>query len=184
MASLKDLDSVPVRSDAGNFIFNSAAIAAGTTTGTFKTTATLNYVIDGVFKSKAATDNIALTGLTVLDSTPWNTSGHFSCFFVVGIDTSGNFVVSQGQPFVATADANGKYRGAIPFQKADGTVRYEPAAALTANTASFLPEDNSAVAVLGVIKVTTAGSNFVPGTTTLASAGFTNCVAIPASTNL
>jgi hypothetical protein len=46
--------------NGGNITLNSGAVAAGTNAGSIKTTATVNYTVNGVFKSKAATDNIAL----------------------------------------------------------------------------------------------------------------------------
>ena len=41
--------------------YTAAGLAIGTTTGTFKTSNTLNFTNNGVFKSKAATDNLTFT---------------------------------------------------------------------------------------------------------------------------
>ena len=76
--------------NSGNIAFASGALAAGTSAGTFKTTATVTYIIDGVFKSKAATDNLTFTsGHTAL-------ANYQACVFAVWLDASGNVTTTQG----------------------------------------------------------------------------------------
>jgi hypothetical protein len=85
------------QANSGYLSLTSAAIAGGTTTGTFKTTATLTYTNHGVFKSKAATDNLAFSsGHTAL-------AAGQACLFALWIDTSGAVVTTQG-PINASGD--------------------------------------------------------------------------------
>jgi hypothetical protein len=85
------------QANSGFASYSSAALAIGTNTGTFKTTATLTYTSNGLFKSKSATDNLAFsTGHTALGNSQ-------ACLFGVWIDASGNVTTSQG-PIVAAGD--------------------------------------------------------------------------------
>lgn len=83
--------------NGGYVSLSAAGVAEGTNANTWKTTNTLTYVANGVFKSKGATDNLAFS------------SGHTAvgpskaCLFGVWIDGSGNFSTSQG-PIVDAAD--------------------------------------------------------------------------------
>lgn len=73
-----------------NYVSLSAAgLAAGTTTGTFKTTNTLTYTSNGAFKSKNATDNLTFSTGTALGASQ-------ACLFAVWIDASGTVTTSQG----------------------------------------------------------------------------------------
>lgn len=74
-----------------------AGLAEGTNANTYKTTATLAYTINGVFKSKGATDNIAMT------STAGAVPPSSAALYAVWIDTSGNLSNTRG-PVVAAAD--------------------------------------------------------------------------------
>lgn len=77
-------------SNSGYLSLTSAVLAEGTNSGTFKTSSTLTYVNNGVFKAKSATDNLTFS------------SGHASvapskaCLFGVWIDADGNVTTSQG----------------------------------------------------------------------------------------
>jgi hypothetical protein len=85
------------QANSGYLSLTSAAIAGGTTTGTFKTTATLTYTNNGVFKSKAATDNLAFSsGHTAL-------AAGQACLFALWIDISCAVVTTQG-PINASGD--------------------------------------------------------------------------------
>ena len=79
-----------------NLSLSSGAIAGGTTAGTFKTTATITYLINSIFKSLAATDNLAF-------SASKNLANNQSCLFGIWVDASGNVTTSQG-PIVTTGD--------------------------------------------------------------------------------
>jgi len=85
------------QANSGFASYTSAGLAIGTNSGTFKTTNTLTYTNNGVFKSKSATDNLAFSsGHTALGNNQ-------ACLFGVWIDTSGNVTTSQG-PIVAAGD--------------------------------------------------------------------------------
>ena len=70
--------------------FSAAGLAEGTNANTWKTSNTFVYTSDGVFKSKAATNNVAFT------------AGHAAvpasstCLFGVWIDAAGTLSTSQG----------------------------------------------------------------------------------------
>lgn len=75
--------------NGGNLSLASAGLAAGTTTGTFKTQNTLAYIINAIFKSKSATDNLAFS------------AGHAAvtagkaALFAVWIDAAGAVTTTQ-----------------------------------------------------------------------------------------
>lgn len=83
--------------NGGYVSLSAAGLAEGTNANTWKTTNTLTYVANGVFKSKGATDNVAFS------------AGHAAvgpskaCLFGVWIDGNGNFSTSQG-PIVDATD--------------------------------------------------------------------------------
>lgn len=83
--------------NSGYISLTAAGVAAGTNAGTFKTTTTLTFLSNGLFKSKSATNNIAFsTGHTALGNSQ-------ACLFAVWIDGSGNVSTSQG-PIQAAGD--------------------------------------------------------------------------------
>jgi len=76
---------------------SAAGLAEGTNANTWKTANTLTYTSDGVFKSKAATDNVAFTaGHSAVPASS-------TCLFGVWIDSAGTFSTSQGS-IVASGD--------------------------------------------------------------------------------
>lgn len=83
--------------NSGNLSLSAAGLAEGTNANTFKTTATLAYAIDGVFYSKGATDNIAMTAAagTVPPSS--------AALYGVWIDAAGNVSNTRG-PVVAAGE--------------------------------------------------------------------------------
>ena len=85
------------QANSGFLSLTAAGLAAGTNTGTFKTTNTLTFTNNGVFKSKAATDNLAFSsGHTAL-------AANQACLFAVWINTSGTVSTTQG-PIQASGD--------------------------------------------------------------------------------
>lgn len=84
-----------------NRAFTTGALAESATALKFKTTATVTYIINGVFKAKTATDNLVFT------------SGHASvnpdvdtaqqCKFLVTLDGSGNVKTIQSAIVAASA---------------------------------------------------------------------------------
>ncbi len=83
--------------NSGNLSLASAAMAEGTNANTYKTTATLAYTLNGVFYSKGATDNIAMTAAagTVPPAS--------AALYGVWIDKDGNFSNTRG-PVVAAGE--------------------------------------------------------------------------------
>ena len=85
------------QSNSGYLSLTAAGLAAGTNTGTFKTTNTLTFTNNGVFKSKSATDNLAFSsGHTAL-------AANQACLFAVWINASGTVSTTQG-PIQASGD--------------------------------------------------------------------------------
>lgn len=131
----------------GNVCFTSAAVATGTTAGTWKTTASLTYTVDGQFRTaKGATDNVAFT------------AGHStipvssSCIFGLYIDASGNLSTAQG-PIVLTADIPNRglaFPASQPAKAMLGTVRVDTNASTT-----FVPGTTS----LGAAGITATYTN-------------------------
>jgi hypothetical protein len=83
--------------NSGFMSLTSAALAEGTNANTYKTTATLTYTINGVFYSKNATDNIAMT------STAGTVPPSSAALYAVWIDSAGTLSNTRG-PVVAAAD--------------------------------------------------------------------------------
>lgn len=140
--------------NAGNVSLSAAGLAEGTNANTFKTSSTLSFTINGIFKSKNATDNLPFSaGHTALGQ-------YQACLFGVWIDGNGNISTSQG-PIVAAGDPC-----PVPGVPA-GSVESDP------------------VALVGLIKVTTAATTFTPGSTDLGAANVTDayldCMVMPGS---
>lgn len=160
----------------------SGALAAGTGAGTVKTTATVTYVIDGQFYSKAATDNLALTAplgegqqlvqplAGIFDSHKAGTVRLYGLF----LDTAGNFFVTQGAPAVTTDLA----AGVVPLQWPEAPRAYGDSITTTGAGPKSV--------CVGCIRVSlTSGAVFNIGTDLLTTAGnrtvtFYNLAAIPA----
>lgn len=83
--------------NSGFMSLSAAGLAEGTNANTYKTTNTLTYTSNGVFKSKGATDNIAMT------STAGTVPPSSAALYGVWIDGSGNLSNSRG-PVVDAAD--------------------------------------------------------------------------------
>lgn len=83
--------------NSGFVSLTSAGLAEGTNANTYKTASTLTYTINGVFKSKSGTDNIAMT------STAGTVPPSSAALYAVWIDTDGNFSNTRG-PVVASGD--------------------------------------------------------------------------------
>jgi hypothetical protein len=145
-------------SQGGSFAFTSGALAAGTDAGTVKTVAIVTYTIDGQFKSKSITDNIAIsyTGPAVYSQNSTIANGGFTGgpngstrLYGIYLDSAGAVSILPGQ-IVDTAQ-------------------------LAAGTASLqFPDVPKSVCAIGVMRVAvTANTTFVPGTTALAASGVT-----------
>ncbi len=139
---------------------NSGAIAAGTTAGTVKTTVAIAYALDGRFYSKAITDNIAIS---------YSGPAVYQAPTGVG-SVNGGF----------TGGSNGSTRIYGLFLDASGTVSVLPGAIvdsadLAAGRASLQwPDVPNNVCPFGAVRIAvTAGTSFVPGTTSLSASGVT-----------
>jgi hypothetical protein len=84
------------QANSGYLSLTAAGLAEGTNSATFKTTNTLAFTNNGVFKSKGATDNLVFSTGTALAASQ-------ACLFGVWIDGSGNVTTTQG-PIVAAGD--------------------------------------------------------------------------------
>lgn len=98
--------------NSGFLSLTAAGLAAGTNAGTFKTTNALTYTSNGLFKSKAATNNIAFTaGHKALANSQ-------ACLFGVWINAAGDFATSQGP--IGTAGEPCPVPGTPPAANAAG----------------------------------------------------------------
>lgn len=133
----------------------SGALANGTTTGTVQTTATIPFAIDGVFYSKAATNNIPIA---------------YAGPSVYGTPADGSFVGALG----------GSTRLYGLYLDSAGAVSVLPgpivnSAELAAGAASLqFPSSIRNRVCFGVLRIAlTAGTAFVPNVTALNAAGVT-----------
>ena len=83
--------------NSGFASLTAAGVAEGTNANTFKTTNTLAYTNNGVFKSKGATDNVAFT--SGIGTVPPSSAA----LYAVWIDASGTFSNTRG-PVVAAGE--------------------------------------------------------------------------------
>ncbi len=159
-------------SQSGSFAVNSGALATATTTNLVKTTATINYTIDGQFFSFAATDNIPFATQYVsqtFNPAPVPQAIGTTCLYGVFLDASGLVSFVQAKA-VSTADlANGTTP--LPF---------------TQNTDAGIPAAGKprGRACIGFVRVANASAApFIFGTTPLGTAGLTvsyiNTSAVP-----
>lgn len=142
-------------SQGGNLAFTSGALANGTNAGTIKSTATITYVINGVFASKAAADNVSIA---------------YSGPSVYGTAANGSFTGAVG----------GSTRLYGVYLNAAGTFSVLPgpivnSAELAAGSAALhFPPTQRELACVGAVRIAvTAGTSFVPGTTALDASGVT-----------
>lgn len=85
------------QANSGYISLTSGALDTTTNKAKFKTTATITYLIDGVFKSKTATDNLVFSsGHTALGNNQ-------ACVFGVFLNAAGTFSTTQGM-IVAAGD--------------------------------------------------------------------------------
>jgi hypothetical protein len=157
----------------GNFNLNSSVLEAGTTAGTVQTGATSNFVVDGQFYSKAATNNIAVSapigqgsfvsGIADAGSFQAHVANKVA-MYGVWLDVAGNAYLTQG-PLASVSDlAN----GVVSLQWAEAPRVYPDAQ--VGGIAGAVPK----VACIGQIRVAVqaaGGGVFVPGTTAWATAG-------------
>lgn len=113
--------------NSGFASLTAAGLAEGTNANTFKTTNTLAYTSNGVFKSKNATDNLAFSsGHTALGNSQ-------ACLFGIWIDGAGNITTSQG-PIVAAGDPC-----PVPGARANDLTLVGLLKVVTSSSATFTP---------------------------------------------
>jgi len=114
------------QANSGYLSLTAAGVAEGTNANTFKTTNTLTFTSNGVFKSKAATDNLTFTAGTALAASQ-------ACLFAVWITSGGTVSTSQG-PIVAAGDPC-----PVPGQVTAGTTLVGLIKVTTSSAVTFTP---------------------------------------------
>ena len=114
------------QSNSGYLSLTAAGLAEGTNANTFKTTNTLAFTNNGVFKSKGATDNLTFSAGTAL-------AANQGCLFAVWINASGTVTTTQG-PIVASTDPC-----PVPGQTTPNTTLVGLIKVVTDSTATFTP---------------------------------------------
>jgi hypothetical protein len=114
------------QANSGYLSLTAAGLAEGTNSATFKTTNTLAFTNNGVFKSKGATDNLVFSTGTALAASQ-------ACLFGVWIDGSGNVSTTQG-PIVAAGDPC-----PVPSQTTAGVTLVGLIKVTTSSAATFTP---------------------------------------------
>lgn len=129
-----------------NACLSDGGSADGTTPAKVKTTATVNYLIDGEFKSKGATDDLwTLTGTTL-------TAGQVNKWLLC-LDGSGTASVVEGNPSTSAAG-----------------VSFSDIVAADGHT---YPAPGPSKCIVAQLTVVVNSSTFVPGTTSLAAGTIT-----------
>lgn len=113
--------------NSGYMSLTAAGLAEGTNANTYKTVNTLTFTSNGVFKSKGATDNIAMT--SGIGTVPPSSAA----LYAVWIDGSGTFsntrgpVVASGEPCpVPTANAANLTLVGLIKVTTDGSTTFTP----------------------------------------------------------
>ena len=114
------------QANSGFLSLTAAGLAEGTNSATFKTTNTLTYTSNGVFKSKAATDNLTFTAGTALAASQ-------ACLFGVWITAAGTVSTTQG-PINAAGDPC-----PVPTQVTAGTTLVGLIKVTTDSATTFTP---------------------------------------------
>lgn len=114
------------QANSGYLSLTAAGLAEGTNANTFKTVNTLTFTSNGVFKSKAATDNLTFTAGTALGNSQ-------ACLFGVWITSGGTISTTQG-PINAAGDPC-----PVPSQVTAGTTLVGLIKVTTSSAATFTP---------------------------------------------
>lgn len=151
---------------------NSGALAEGTNANTIKTTADINYVVDGRFYSKATTDNIAISysgpsvyqapaGVGSLNGAFTGGVNGSTRLYLICLSTAGAVSIVPG-PIVDSAEL------------AAGRVGLQ------------FPDAPNGVCPIGAMRIAlTQGTTFTPGSVDLSASGvtasFINLATVPAN---
>lgn len=134
----------------GTKAFTAGGTAKGTAAGSVKTVSTVTYIHDGIFRSKGATDNIALTGAPFTAMT---------CFFLVSLDKAGTVVVTRGVASGEAVTQNSVGRAGDVPNIPNGTGQNGDA------------QPNCPICIIKVVAA--AATTFTPGTTNVDAASIT-----------
>lgn len=166
----------------GNLNLASAALAIGSTATNIAHGA-LSYLLDGVFRTKAANS----TGVA-FSSGHLRVKQNYSCLFVLTADAAGNLRTYQGRPFkTEVVEGATKYRGYTAELIPGGSdVKVTMSGDLVDLNCAFLPSGIPLTeSVIGIAKVAPTSADFIPGTTALTGiVTFTNVAGLPDATNL
>jgi len=159
-------------SQSGSFALNSGALALSTNNLTAKTTAAINYTVDGQFFSYPATDNIPFAtqyAAQTFNPVPGPHNNNFTALYGIFLDSSGVVTFVQGKPVNSADLAN----AAAPLMFPTNTDAGTPAAGK--------PRGRCCIGFVRVANAT--GAPFVFGTTPLNTAGlsvsYINTLAVP-----
>lgn len=166
----------------GNLNLASAALAVGSTATNIAHGA-LSFLLDGIFRTKAA-NAVGVAFSAGHLRVPQN----FLCFFLVTIDAAGVLRTYQGRLFkVETVEGATMYRGYDTKPIPGGTtVSVSIASDLVEQNCHFIPDGVPITeSVVGIAKVAPTSADFLPGTTALTGiVTFTNVAAVPDNTSL
>lgn len=139
------MDQRQTGAHGGNIVLAKAGLAGSANNIAFNTTNNVVYTVDGVAYSKAAANNVAFSsGHTAL-------AAGCECIFAVWVDSSGNITTTQGA-IVDTASLSGG----------------------TGTKVVAMPDVVASKALIGLIKVKTAGAaTFTPNTTAMNASNVT-----------
>ncbi len=177
MSRLSDVTNGAIRQILGNRVLNRAALAIdGTAAQHVQTTNAIEYSVDGVIYNKAALNDqsIAVThGWNGVAGSGYVQPANTTVFYTLGLNAAGTLCSVQGS-----------YSG----QKlsSDPTVGVGQAVAgATWVGDGSIPDVPSGYTAFGIVKVTTAGSTFTPGTTALTGLGtFYDVTTLPSTATL
>ena len=185
MSSLSDTNTSGLR-QFGNMVLGPIPVVAinAASALTVKTTAAINYTLDGLLKQKAilsavalaapttsTTKGIAATALTQAEVDPWRfytLPASSTCYLVLALDGSANVVTFQGT-----------------YDGQDQTTRSGLA---MAKGKSIVPNIPDGFVPFGIVKVVTGATTFLPATDALDKASvtftFRDIGVLPSSTTL
>lgn len=96
--SIQNLNDESLRGAISSFCAGAAGLAEGTNAGTIQTANAVDYAIDGILYTKAATDNIAVTAAAQqAEST--------KCMYLVSVNAAGAVTVTKGDTVASTGSA-------------------------------------------------------------------------------
>lgn len=176
--SLSDTNTSGLR-QFGNMALASGAVAAGTGAGTIKTTVIIPFTVDGVFNSKAVTDNIA-TAAPTLAQFPSNYLAWTLYSLAADNVARTHYYVFALSSAGAVVTFQGTYDGQDLTMRGGGVAKGK----------SVIPNVPDGFVPFAIAKVVSTGATaWVPGTTLWSTVGgntvtITNVGVMPSATTL